>query len=237
MTSFELDLAFKVHDLRNKIGAASSFAQLLTNQYPDLETNTYVVSIQECLDGAIEATRDISLGMRSPSEQGVLPSTKSMDVVSATQVLTVMAPQSFEALSRQFSIEIDYSCVVLPQDRGIVFNPAEISSIRENVVTNAIAAGATLLKVHYQMRPYGLVITMEDNGCGMNEDQLCQLQLKQAGDGFVHGIGTNKIMTAIDEHRSVVTYSSREGEGTTVKILCPYADESAGAPTGDLPSP
>lgn len=225
MSSVELDLAYKVHDLRNKIGAASSFVQLLTNAHPDLEANNYVISIEECLGSAIEASRDISLGIKNPATEEARLDAKSQDFLSVTEVLSILALQAYAVLNRQFPIEIEYSYSLLPQDRSITLNQEEVSSIRENIITNAVAAGATQLKVCYQMKEYGLVMSLQDNGCGMSEDQMCELQLKQAGDGRVHGLGTSKIISAIDEHRAVVTYASREGEGTTVKILCPYVSE------------
>ena len=223
MRSAESDLAFRVHDLRNRIAAASSFLQLLAGQDSELRKNEYLMSIADCLESALEASQEISLGMTTPAAgDNLQPVIKRQNVVSAVQVLSVFAPQAYAALNRQFPIDIRYSYILLNEDRNIALNQQEVSSIRENAISNAVAAGATQLKICYQMKEYGLLITIEDDGCGMSEDQINKLLLKRAGDGRVHGLGTKKIINAINDHRSVVTYSSSEGVGTTVKMLCPY---------------
>jgi len=58
----------------------------------------------------------------------------------------------------------------------------------------------------------------------MSEDEVNKLLLKQLGDGKVHGLGTRAILSAVSIHGFILSYSSTKGQGTQVKVLCPYVD-------------
>lgn len=97
-----------------------------------------------------------------------------------------------------------------------------MNSVRENIINNAIKAGATKLDVQYEMKEYCFVITFHDNGSGMTQEDIDKLMLKKHGDGIIHGLGTKSILNTVGEHGFFVTYSSEKGHGTTIRILCPY---------------
>lgn len=227
MSSGKSELAFQVHDLRNKISAALSFVELLEYEEPSASQNTLFASVRECLDSAIEASSELSLAVSpEPASDDAQPSSP-MIVTSAVHMLTEAAPEAFAALARQFPIKVEYACTLLDEDRMLSTNPHAITSIRQNVIANAVNSGATVLRVHYQMKDYGLQITLEDNGCGMSEDDLNRLKLRQIGDGRIHGLGTQRIVQSVEAHNAVVTYFSEEGKGTQVQILCPYMEVEA----------
>lgn len=226
------ELAFQVHDLRSKISAAVSFVELLERDSPEVASNPLLESIRECLSGAIDSSRELSLALTDPEEASqakpgsvaASPDTSRQKFAPAKDVITVHAPAAYAALSRQFPIEIDYSYVLLDGDYVLSMGAREITSIRENVVANAVDSGASRLEICYEMKEYGLLITMSDNGRGMSADELNRLRLQQLGDGRVHGLGTRRILTAARSQDSVVTYISAPDEGTTVSILCPYIE-------------
>ncbi|MFT4519717.1 MAG: K+-sensing histidine kinase KdpD [Halioglobus sp.] len=222
MTPEKSNLAFQIHDLRNKIGAAVSFVELLENEQPLVASSPHFASVRECLVSAIKTSREVSTALDSTVSEQVRAEVQTFQLVSAIEVVSVHALEAYAVLNRQYPIDIQYSYTILEQDRLLAMDQGEVSSIRENVIANAVASGATRLKVIYEMRDYCLVINMEDDGCGMSEDELNKLQLRQLGDGQIHGLGTRRIMSSVVAHDSAVTYSSREGVGTTVKILCPY---------------
>lgn len=233
------ELAFQIHDLRSKAAAGLSFIELLQRESPDLEANRLLKSVQECLEGVIASSCELSQTVASFSVVANSPSPQSRKMTaSAKDVVTRYAPDSYAALARQFPIEINFSSQVSEEDHWVQMEVREIASIRQNVVANAVAAGASKVDVCYEMKDYGLLITITDNGCGMTEDELNLLRLQQLGDGRVHGLGTRRILSAVNSQEAVVAYDSEPGVGTTVSILCPYvsggeqiSDADAALPT------
>ncbi|MFK7977586.1 MAG: ATP-binding protein [Halioglobus sp.] len=224
MSTNKSELAFQVHDLRSKVSAGLSFVELLEHERPDIADSPMLDSVRECLESVIETSRQISLEVSQSDSVDTADASNNLLVVSARDVVSKHAAEAYAALGKQFPIEIVYSSESLDDDKYVAMDPIEIRSIRENVIANAAAAGASRLNVTYSMKSYGLLIVMEDNGCGMDADKLNLLRLRRLGDGQVHGLGTRRIQSAARDNESVITYSSEVGRGTTVQILCPYVE-------------
>jgi len=222
MTNTEPDLAFKVHDLRNSINGALSFLQLLTKRNAEPGSQKYLAHSVEALEHATKTTEEISVLLEPGSTVHDLPPDRDVVIVSAFSYLGEHVAREYEEFARLYPLDIKFSYHLLEEDKNVAFNPAQVFSLRQNIVTNALDAGATELKIHYEMKDYCFVLTFTDNGRGMNEDEVNQLLLKQHGDGRIHGLGTKAILSTAYEHQAVVTYSSQPGQGTQVKILLPY---------------
>lgn len=224
MATTESDLAFKVHDLRNSISGALSFLQLLTKGNAEPGSQKYVAHSAEALEHAIKTAEEISRLLEPGSTVPDLPPDQGVAIVSAFSHLGEHVNREYQELSRQLPLDIKFTYTLLEEDKKVAFNPAQVLSLRQNILTNALDAGATELKIHYEMKDYCFVLKFTDNGRGMNEDEVNQLLLKQHGDGRIHGLGTKAILSTAYEHQAVVTYSSQPGQGTQVKILLPYMD-------------
>ena len=67
--------------------------------------------------------------------------------------------------------------------------------------------------------------TFTDNGKGMSQEELDKTILFKHGDGKVHGIGTRSIVEGASKHGYSISYSSIEGQSTTIRTLVPYYEE------------
>lgn len=222
MSGDQTNTAFQVHDLRSKISAAVSFIELLERELPQAASSQYTQSLKECLQGAIVASQEVSLALSVEDSAAHDSLASKIKLASAKEVASVHAPEAYAVLESQYPIEIQYSCKVFEGEYFVAMQAREIASIRENVVTNAVASGATKLSILYEMKEYGLRMVMSDNGKGMSQDELDRLRLLRLGDGRIHGLGTRRIFSSVDAHDAAVTYDSVVGQGTTVTILCPY---------------
>jgi sensor histidine kinase regulating citrate/malate metabolism len=120
------------------------------------------------------------------------------------------------------SIDINQSYLPLAEDRHIQIHTKSFNQAMGNIIGNAVNAGASRIDVHTVMREYCLVVTIHDNGRGMSSEDVDRIMLSQFGDGQSHGVGTKSILITAAEHDFPLTYTSTEGEGTTIKILIPY---------------
>lgn len=197
------DLAFKVHDLRNSIGGALSFLDLLTIENEELASQEYIVAAIEGLNHAIEASKEISISIETDCQERPNNNKKGNendDSLVATSVFTQLKeymPKEYERLNKKHPIDITYSCTLGSEDKYFAINQSKISSLRENIISNAINAGATEIRAHYEMKEYCFIVIFTDNGSGMSEDEVNKLLLKQLGDGKVHGLGTRAILSAV----------------------------------------
>lgn len=119
-------------------------------------------------------------------------------------------------------MEIKVSYKIREGDYAIRLNLEELKALRHNLISNAHDAGATVINACYEMKEYCLVVTLSDNGQGMDQESLDKIILAQHGDGVVHGVGTRSILNTAKDNGFFVSFSSGEGQGTTYRALCPY---------------
>ena len=135
------------------------------------------------------------------------------------------AKPAYEKLRNMFPIEINDSYSLIDEEKHIKANQVAISSLRENIISNAIKSGATKIDMHLEMKEYCLVVTYKDNGSGMSQEELDKIYLKQHGDGVIHGIGTKNILDTVSEgDGSYIHYSSEINKGTTIRIVIPCSE-------------
>ena len=97
-----------------------------------------------------------------------------------------------------------------------------------NIIVNASEAmlpekGVLELKIKKTGNFY--VLTVSDNGCGMEQEQLERLFesfYTQKPDGM--GIGLSSVKNILEEHDATVEVKSKPGEGTTFKLSFPDYD-------------
>lgn len=129
-------------------------------------------------------------------------------------------PQHAQAVK----VELDSRTPVL------CLNPLEIEQVLLNLLRNSFDAGkANTVKVRTNLRSGAAVLSVEDNGCGISEEQQRHIfdpffttRQNQGGTGLglsiVHGIVT--------AHGGSVEVESTEGVGTTISVVLPIEEES-----------
>lgn len=113
---------------------------------------------------------------------------------------------------------------------AIPFDPDGIQQVVLNLVLNAIDAvepdkGIITVKTAYDDQSHEIILTVNDNGTGIEEDQLdkiFQVFTSTKGQGGT-GLGLAVVKKIIDEHNGKISVQSKPGEGTTFTIRIPAA--------------
>jgi signal transduction histidine kinase len=109
-------------------------------------------------------------------------------------------------------------------------DPHELETALLNLVVNARDAMAEGGRVHLALRQEGdppvLVLTVEDNGCGMDAENLRRatepfFTTKEIGKGS--GLGLSMVERFVSQSGGSLRLHSQPGAGTTVEIRLPAA--------------
>ncbi len=220
MKTKKFEPSFAIHDIKNYIGTAISNLQIASIEYDGLEDSVELSACINALWLALHSAREIAdndgAGRRDKlSSEYILMSVNE-------HMVTNTKPFIDELRKINPEIEINNTYVPQEQDHQIAVNAKSFNQAIGNIIGNAINAGASVIDIHTVMRAYCLVTTIHDNGSGMSSEEVDKIMLSQFGDGKSCGVGTKSILVTAAEHDFPITYSSIEGEGTTIKILIPY---------------
>lgn len=221
MVNNETDIALINHDLRNNVGAAISFLQMLTISYPQLKDNEYLKRVVANLNHSVELSGTISQNCKVDKSR-ITGHRSDLNVVSIKQYWAEYTKKAYENLQNMYDVEINVSYKTLEEDKYIAINFGEIDRARENVINNAVKAGATKIFMEGVMKESYAVIIIHDNGEGMTQEDIDKIMLSRHGDGVIHGLGTQSLVKAVCDHGFYMTYSSEPGIGTTIRVICPY---------------
>lgn len=213
------------HDLRNHIGVAFGYLELLPERFPEFKENHYFCHAKNGIGRAIEISENLSLAINDCLENtGFSPAMKKTGFtrVNVQEYLNNSTSPIYEELSDIYDIDFNVTYSTINDEKYIYLNHDSLKKARENIITNAMAAKATHIDIDFEMKNYCLVNTFKDNGGGMTQEELDKLMLQQHGDGILHGLGTHNIMKTIEEHGFMVTYASVPNMGTSIRLLIPY---------------
>lgn len=220
MKTKDFNIKYAIHDIKNYIGVAISSLQLALVEHEGLENNVDVIASIDALWAAINSAREIA-------DNEVV---NSLDKTSLQYILMTVNEsfftntKSFIDSLRKIYPTIDINDAYNPREetKHIMVNVNSFNQAIGNIIGNAVNAGATIIDIHAVMRAYCVVMTIHDNGSGMSSEEVDKIMLSQFGDGKSYGIGTKCILITAAEHDFPLTYTSVEGEGTTIRILVPY---------------
>jgi signal transduction histidine kinase len=125
----------------------------------------------------------------------------------------------------------------------VVVDPQQVAGALIEVIDNSIhATDATAghIELHAAFDPYSsrVVVTVSDNGCGMDEATV-----KRAFDPFFsnkpagrrRGLGLAKALRWIEASGGSIRLESRAGQGTRGVILLPAVQAGSGSAEGKAP--
>jgi len=112
-------------------------------------------------------------------------------------------------------------------DKAMIYgNEGEIEQVLLNIIINAIQAVAKdgLVTVVISEKNEVVIVSVEDNGCGIAEDNLTKIfspffTLNKGSEGTGLGLGISK--TIVDAHNGSITVNSVLDVGTTFSITLP----------------
>jgi len=216
------NIAFINHDIKNYIGNSITILQLLELENPNLVGGENIEIVTEGLYRAVELSNDVAYNITNNSKNKKTTCNSGMLIVNLNRYLDETIKPIYTQLRKRTGLTINDTYKILEEDKFISINHALIMSFKENIISNALKAGATNLNVHHEMKTYCEITTYKDNGNGMTQDELDKIILSLHGDGVINGLGTQNIFKVAEEIGFHVSYTSTEGKGTTVRIIHPY---------------
>jgi len=120
--------------------------------------------------------------------------------------------------------------IVAGPDVLVMVNPQEIKQVVLNLLVNALDSIEETGRVRVMVKQSGGegVLTISDNGCGMNEEVLEHLfepffTRRKAGQGT--GLGLSIVHRIVADHGGRIEASSAgEGQGSTFRVVLPLAE-------------
>jgi signal transduction histidine kinase len=217
-------LQYLLHDLRNFVGCAANSVQLKSIRNDRDSQGMYDEVIFESCRRAIDLTTEVSSFLQTYGKEIPIIDESNFSLVDIKHLYLEIVKPSYERTRKLFPIELNATFTTLDSVRFGYLDLRSLERLRENIINNAVNAGATKMDIHYDMKDSYGVVTFSDNGCGMSQEQLDMLVMKMYGMDGIHGIGTQSVFRTVEQHGFAVVFSSEIGVGTTVRVLCPYAD-------------
>ncbi len=207
------------HDIRNPLSIIKTSAQRLRKKYnSDEEVFSYITEEVDELNRVLTGYLDFAGSHARP------PVPQSVGRIFRRCMLVV------EPEIRAKGIELAQEL----SDAEILVDEKRAQQAVMNVIMNAIQAvpetGGRIRIAFEKREPYG-VITIEDNGCGIEEKNLKDVTkpfFTTRAEGS--GLGLSIVKTVMDEHGGRLSIESTVGAGTTVSLSFPLALEQSPSP-------
>ncbi|MEA5112629.1 MAG: PAS domain S-box protein [Geobacteraceae bacterium] len=221
------------HDFNNILTAIMGFAEIMTMRME--QGNPFQHHVKQILAAAERAT-DLTRGLLAFSRKQVLR-VRPIDLCEVVDGVKKM-------LCRLIPEDIDCRVRTAATAMTVMADKGQIEQVLMNLVTNARDAmpGGGLLRVEtgldiidrdfVRMHGFGMpgayaIISVEDNGCGMDEETREKIfdpffTTKKVGKGT--GLGLSIIYGIVKQHNGFITVDSSPGKGTVFCVYLPLAD-------------
>ena len=235
------------HDFNNILQAIMGFTTLARDEIkPGSTTEKDLNRVLRATHRGQELVKRILLFSRR-QEQDRQPVEMEAIVQEAVGLLRPSIPATIEVRT-----------IIDPRTGMVLADPSQLSQVVLNLATNAYHAmetdgGVLEIEVGFQLadaqaldRPDFLldkdlvVLTVRDNGCGMESEVLSRLYdpfftTKEVGKGT--GLGLSVVHGIVASHGGDIQIESDRGAGTTVRIMLPRLSQEAGEIEERSPSP
>lgn len=202
------------HEIRNPLTTVRGLLQFISSDSDDEKIKNYAPLMIEEIDRTNKIITDYLMLIKpSKSDYEIVNLNKVVkDTTNLTEVLA-----SYHAVKMQYEEKGDFE---------INGNSQELKQCLINLIKNSIESieekGLILISLQNGTKKGTVDIVIQDNGAGMNEEQLEKIGLpfyttKSKGTG----LGTMITIRLIRNIGGKVSYKSKLGEGTTVTVTLP----------------
>ncbi|MCG8632472.1 MAG: CHASE domain-containing protein [Desulfobacterales bacterium] len=148
---------------------------------------------------------------------------KTPDIVEdSVSAIQAMADQKGIAIEKQIG------------DIELFADPVRIKQVMINILGNALKfTEQGRISIHVTREDQGVLFSIADTGCGMNEEDLAHIfeKFKQVDSSATRAAGGTGLGLAITEklvtlHGGTITAESRINKGSTFRILIPHAERA-----------
>jgi signal transduction histidine kinase len=221
------------HDFNNALAPILGFSELLVMKPEMMEDpqrmRKYLEIIHTAAKDSAKVVSRLKEFYRYRDEGEVFTPVVINDVV--LQAISVTQPRwKDQALADGVNIDIRTEMGNVPTVPG---NEAELRELMVNLIFNAIDAipkrGTITIRTEVQGR--WLVITVSDDGIGMNEETKtrCLEPFFSTKEDEGIGLGLGSVHGIVRRHEGEIDVQSEEGRGTSISVSLPL-DKSAKAP-------
>lgn len=223
MADLGLKSAELVHDLRNPLTVVMGCVEMLSNQLTHSreklgehwsDTETYLDMIQKSVNRCKDLA-DLWLSLGKRDQQRMKPMHVRRLVEDVVQSISPIAS------AQRVRVELEDS-----DDAEIVVDSVQMLRALHNVLTNAIEAVSGregLIKVSCRRENGQIAIRVEDNGCGISQEQVDRVFEPYYTTKELTGTGLGLFITrkVIEDHRGTIEMQSTPNVGTAILIHLP----------------
>jgi signal transduction histidine kinase len=210
------------HEINNPLNNINLTAEVLLDGVDEMESDERKELIRDILSQT-ERARDIVHHLLSFSRK----KTAAKEKINLAKILSNIL-HFLKNEMRLSNIQLETS---IKKDNAIVSgNRNQLEQVLINIILNAIQAmgrgGKLKIDLQTDLKNGRVVIAVQDNGPGMSRDILKHIlepfyTTKKDGTG----LGLSVSYGIIKDHGGDIKIESREGKGTTVKVILPLALE------------
>lgn len=206
------------HEIRNPLGLIKSYVYVL-EKYASNDISKHAISVINDSVGRVNNLIENLLRFSKLSND----ETKVVDIRNLIDLILSLEAKNLEENDIQVTTRVRGDHI-----RPVIINEDVVKMILLNLINNGIDSFAELdrlkKKIHLdvEISQTELIITIIDNGCGIEKDQLENIfnpfySTKDSGTG----LGLYLIGTEIANNDGKISVDSKFGEGTEFKILLP----------------
>jgi len=209
-----------VHDLNNPLTVVVGYAALLVQEARSLAQRDPALSRKlldnaQMVEKAAEYCRYLAENWRRAA--------KKTEEYARLDLVQLLAEVRQVIFFDHAAIEVEGLSAAL-----IVGSKFELMRVFQNLLKNALEAGATSIAAELSRPGDRIDLVIKDNGAGMDADQL----RRALGGGFTSketgmGLGLSICRHLLNAHGATFRVESSPGQGTTVRLSFPAAPPSA----------
>lgn len=206
------------HEIKNPLGIVKSTAELLEKRLKSVAPGnehlaTIVIDETSRLDNIVREFLDFA--RPQDPKKNLLVVNKGL-----VKAVTFMAPE-FEKHKIKVDMDLDEALDPVPLDENLIYR------VYLNILVNAVQAmpdGGSLAVRSLRDGKKGVKIEITDQGVGIPDDKLQQIFTPFYTDkSRGTGLGLAIVKNVVDSHGGRLEVESREGVGTTFRLILPGA--------------
>lgn len=211
-------VASLAHQVRTPLSAALLYASNLSNsKISNSARERFQGKLVDRLNELEHQVNDMLLMAKGRGQEP--------DSVKTIDELIELVLDNCQPIADKHRCELLYSN---PTQLKLTANISSLSSAINNLVLNSIEAGASRIELNCYDAQEQVCIDIIDNGHGLDavtEQQMLEPFFTTKAQGT--GLGLAVVKSVITSHGGSITFSCKQGEGCTAKLVFPKPDEIA----------
>ncbi|RZL15390.1 MAG: HAMP domain-containing histidine kinase [Pedobacter sp.] len=211
------------HDLRGPLNIAKSLTDALNKQLNDTELNKKANAITDILDQTI-------LLINSLTHREFIDTLEIELVLKRTDLALRLAEYLEECSRSEDEAQRKFKFITSHKSIYLALDEAKFMQIINNLMSNALkfTEAGDEITIELIESTTEVTILFSDNGIGIPKDLIPHIFTKftKAGRTGLHGepsmgLGLSIVKTIIEWHKGSILVESKEGVGTTFKVVIP----------------